>query len=834
MSKIKLGFAGTLAVTSFLLAGCGVQKDAAIPINYSNGDSLHSQALPATDWRKEVLYFALTDRFANGNTSNDNGNNNRAGDAKDLGNPMGWHGGDFAGLRQKIESGYFSNLGVTAIWISPVTLQVPAVMAQSGPNSGKYHAGYAAYWTEDFFQVEPHFGNLQDLKDLVNAAHAKGLRVVQDMVLNHAGYEAQLARQKPSWFYKGSCINDQKCSLDGLPDFDQDNSEVKQYLNDSVNYWVSQTGIDGIRMDTIKHVNDSYWPQFFAAGGPGDASKVWTVGEAFTFDPGYINKYLNLGSPSMFDFPLYGALRDSLGKRGSLDGVANVLANTSYSDSSRLTTFLDNHDVRRFMSEGIENGIPFNEQRERLDAALSLQFTVRGTPSVYYGTEIAMQGKGDPYNNPSGQTNREDMNFSAASTSPLVTRIKALSDARRANPALTNGAHKELWRPNGGANLYAFARTLSGEASIVTVVNGSDGTLDLGSLGGISVSGLLSSGSVTELTGRTNTLSVNSSGKLVGTVPARTVLIVKSGGTPPPANCNPTALSGQGSSTSATVNWTAPSGCTVTGYNVYSKGSGSPTYTRLTSTPLSSTATGYTASNLATGSYDFKVTTLTSDGKESAGVEVTGVQVGTPAGLTVHFKKPTAWGGANIHHWNASPTGAVTDSTWPGKTMTAETVGCGWYKYTLPGVSSTNLLFVDPSATTRKTADLSRAKEGWFDGTTNTWSDTQPACDPITTTTKVTFQVTASTTLGQNVFLVGDVTELKAWDTANALSMTPSGCSGSTCTWTSAPIELKSNAGIQFKFIKKSGSSVSWEGGSNRTYTVPATGTASYNGGSWR
>jgi glycosidase len=837
MSKTKYGFFGTLALTSSLLMGCGVQQEvtpqaSSSSTSVSTNNTLGAQALPATDWRKEVLYFALTDRFANGNTSNDNGNNNRVGDAKDLSNPMGWHGGDFVGLRQKIESGYFNNLGVTAIWISPVTLQVPAVPTRSGPNTGRNHAGYAGYWTEDFFQVEPHFGTLQDLKDLVNAAHARGLRIVQDMVLNHAGYEAQLARQKPSWFYTGTCTGDQRCSLDGLPDFDQENPEVRTYLHDSVNYWVTQTGIDGIRMDTIKHVQDSYWPQFFASGGPGDPAKVWTVGEAFTYDPAYINKYLNMGAPSMFDFPLYGALRDSLGKRGSLDSVASVLANTTYNDASRLTTFLDNHDVRRFMSEGVEIGIPVNEQRERLDAALSLQFTVRGTPSVYYGTEIAMQGKGDPYNNTLGQTNREDMNFTAASTSPLVGRIKALSTARRAHPALTNGAHRELWRPNSGANLYAFARTLSGQASVVTVVNGSDGALDLGGLGGVNVSGILSVGSVTELTDRGHNLSVNSSGRLVGNLPARSVLIVKSG-TPPPPSCNPATLSGQGDATSATLNWTAPSGCTVTGYNVYRKATGTTTYTKLTATPLSSTANTYTSSGLTAGSYDFRVTTLTSDGRESTGAEVTNVNVGPTSSLTVHFKKPSAWSSANIHHWNAAPAGSLADTTWPGKAMTAEAVGCDWYKYTLPGVSSTNLLFVDPTGTTRKTADLTRNKEGWFDGTTNTWSDTQPTCGG-TGKTSVTFQVTASTTYGQNVFLSGNVAELGSWNAAGAVSLTASGCSGTTCTWKSAPMELNPGTALQFKFIKKEGATVIWEGGSNRTYTVPTTGPVTYNGGSWR
>ncbi len=821
------------ALLSLALVGCGTSSNI-VAQNGTQAETqpvVNTQAL-ANDWRKESIYFVVTDRFANGNTANDNGSNTKPGDASDKNSAIGWHGGDLAGLKQKINEGFFTKMGFTALWLTPVYLQVPPVFTSSGPNNGKYHAGYAGYWAEDFSQVDPHMGNLQDLKDVVTAAHAKGLKVVQDMVVNHAGYEANIAKQHPDWFNSGAgCSttwNDVTCPLAGLPDFNQQNGAAKTYLNDATRFWVTQTGIDGIRMDTMKHAFDDYWPQYFAANGPADNSKVWTVGEVFAFDPSVLSKYLNLGSPSVFDFPLYGAIRDSIAKGGSLDAIGNVLAqDNKYSDASRLTTFIDNHDVRRFMSEGIEVGIPFNQQQERLDGALSLIFTVRGTPSVYYGSEIAMQGKGDPYNEPANN-NRQDMNFAGVDASPITARLTALNAARKAYPALTNGAQNELWKPGGGTNIYAFSRTLSGSSAVVVVLNGSDNTVDLGSLGGISLNGALS-GSIKEITGRSSNLSINSSGKLVGTIPPRTLLAVSTNATvciPPAVVPNPSSLVAQAGSSEVNLSWTAPVDCALKGYNVYFKASSAATFTKA-NTALN-TATSFKVTGLTNNTaYDFKVTTVSNS--ESTGATVTA----TPklaTGLTVHFKKPALWGGANIHYWNSVPA-TVTATTWPGLAMTAET--CGYYTYTIANASASSLLFVDPSNTARKTADLSRTLEGWFDGDTNTWSNTAPSC-PVGTKSAVTFKVIASTTLGQSVFLAGDATELGAWNTASSVAMTSSACTGTTCTWTTAPISLDFAKALQFKFIKKAGATVTWETGANRTFTVPSSATALFDGASFK
>ncbi|MDQ3459879.1 MAG: alpha-amylase family glycosyl hydrolase [Deinococcota bacterium] len=493
------------------------------------------------DWREEVIYFAMTDRMSNAIRGNDDGAKRPgAGDegTTEAENPLGWHGGDFAGLTHKIREGYFQKMGFTALWLSPVYLQVPALTVNdaNSPNDGKRFAGYHGYWGDDFFRPDPHFGTLGQYKTLVRTAQQHGIKVIQDMVVNHAGYDAALTRSHPEWFHsQEDCERAppaekvQACDLAGLPDFNDRIPEVRDFLNSTVDYWVN-LGIDGIRMDTVKHVYDDYWQQFFAPGGPGDPSIVWTVGEIFDGRPEFIATYLDeLGMPSAFDFPLYFRVKDHLSSpAGNLDEVAVVFdGDAAYSDPSRLTTFIDNHDVPRFMSEAANRGVTGTAAAQRLDMALSLIYTVRGTPSVYYGTENAMLGKGDPYSHPPFEGNRVKMDFAAGA--PLAGRLAALAQARRDYRALTHGAQRELWRPNGREPVFAFRRTLHGEAPVVAVLNNGDSPIDLARLsagsGGIPLQGTFAPGAtLTEVTGRGHGLSVTPSGLLVGVIPPRTLL----------------------------------------------------------------------------------------------------------------------------------------------------------------------------------------------------------------------------------------------------------------------------------------------------------------------
>ena len=165
-----------------------------------------------------------------------------------------------------------------------------------------------------------------------------------------------------------------------------------------------------------------------------------------------IAHYLDtVGSPSMFDFPLKFAMVDSLARGGSTRRIAEVLAqDTLYDDPTRLSTFLDNHDVWRFTSESEAAGAAPAEADQRLDMALTVLYALRGTPVVYYGTEIAMRGRGDSYDLPIGASSREDMDFARLDASRFDERLKALADLRKRYPALRRGAQRTLLAPGGG------------------------------------------------------------------------------------------------------------------------------------------------------------------------------------------------------------------------------------------------------------------------------------------------------------------------------------------------------------------------------------------------
>jgi glycosidase len=388
--------------------------------NLATSSTAVAAAPPLADFADEIIYWAMTDRFSNGDPANDNGLGDRRGDGVDPANPIGWQGGDFAGIQQKIEEGYFQGMGFTAIWISPVVLQVPAL------SNG--NAAYHGYWPEDWALIEPHFGTLADLSAMTAAAQAAGLKIIMDVVVNHVGFDAALIPARPDWVRTGSeCgTDDETLCLAGLPDLVQENPEVEAFLLETVASLLSTTGVDAIRWDAMKHVNRDFWTAVFAPGAAADRGEVWSVGEVFSNSPEQIAFYLDsVGSPSLFDFPLADALRTSLTGLGFTARIADVLAADGvYSDPGRLTTFIDNHDIRRWISVAIEDGgKPRGEALERLDMALSFLYANRGIPSVYYGTEIGMEGLGDPFSFRDGNSNREPMDFAAAGDPALTNCI---------------------------------------------------------------------------------------------------------------------------------------------------------------------------------------------------------------------------------------------------------------------------------------------------------------------------------------------------------------------------------------------------------------------------
>ncbi|MFW5739498.1 MAG: alpha-amylase family glycosyl hydrolase, partial [Myxococcota bacterium] len=217
----------------------------------------------AFDWRDAVLYFVFTDRFNNGDPSNDGSpTGNGVEPAAD------YQGGDFAGITAKINEGYFNDLGVNVLWISPPMDNTSEAGAGVGGDTHMYSA-YHGYWVSDPEKTEERFGTMAELQAMVDAAHANDIRVLFDYPMNHVHEDSPVYAQHSDWFWQPPCICGAGCSWDGaegkkcwftdyLPDFDFTNAEARDWSVSNALWWVEQTGIDGFRLDAVKHIEDQW------------------------------------------------------------------------------------------------------------------------------------------------------------------------------------------------------------------------------------------------------------------------------------------------------------------------------------------------------------------------------------------------------------------------------------------------------------------------------------------------------------------------------------------------------------------------------------------------
>ncbi|MEB3197358.1 MAG: alpha-amylase family glycosyl hydrolase [Candidatus Sericytochromatia bacterium] len=436
------------------LMGCGAMPTPGLPQAAAASDLTTSARKRALDsWRDDIIYFALTDRFSNGDRTND-----RHVNAKD---PHAYHGGDLAGLTKKLP--YIKDLGATALWITPINDNKDDAFV------GKYW-GFHGYWIHDFNRVEEHLGDEADLKRLVDTAHGMGIKVMLDIVVNHAGYDAPIAKdpQRRSWFHhNGNIANwDDQYQLEhhdifGLPDFNTENPEVLDYMVDVWSRWITRAGVDGFRVDTVKHVPKPFWAKFNAAVANRAPKDFLMLGEVLNGDTGYVSSYIREGRfDTTFDFPMYFTMADVFARGQSMRKLGERLRQDgAYPDAGMLSTFLDNHDVPRFMSTA-------GGDERKLRLALTFLMTARGIPCVYYGTEVAMEGAAEP-------DNREDMRF--GSNPRLTAFVKKLTSLRKQLPALRRGRMLEMWQDD---DVYAFTRlaasSSSGSDEVVVAMNNAD------------------------------------------------------------------------------------------------------------------------------------------------------------------------------------------------------------------------------------------------------------------------------------------------------------------------------------------------------------------------
>ena len=358
------------------------------------------------DWDESVIYFMVTDRFFDGNESN-----NTASGAQTYGkdNAGLYHGGDFAGITQKLD--YLEDLGINTIWITPIVENIPGVtVTDTGKEDVPYNAAYHGYWASDFTKLNPTLGTEEEFQTLIDQAHNRGIRIMVDIVVNHAGYDTKFGDMIRSEddVVSGS---DQKDSLSDLPDFKTEDPAVSAQLVKWQTQWVKDFGIDYFRVDTVKHVENDTWAELKNALTEVD-SDFKMIGEYA--GGGYASNGNTLGTGEMdsdLDFDFNDQAANFV--KGNISSVENFLAsrNSALNNTYMTGQFLGSHDEDGFKQKLLDGGMKEDAATAASMVAASLQITAKGQPVIYYGEEIGQTG----LNNYPYQTNRYDFDWSIVS-----------------------------------------------------------------------------------------------------------------------------------------------------------------------------------------------------------------------------------------------------------------------------------------------------------------------------------------------------------------------------------------------------------------------------------
>lgn len=357
------------------------------------------------DWDEAVVYFMMTDRFFDGNESN-----NTASGEKTYGNNPGlYHGGDFAGVTAKLD--YLQDLGVNTIWLTPIVENIAGVtVTDEGKEDVPYNAAYHGYWASDFTKLNPTMGTTEEFKTMISEAHKRGMRIMVDIVVNHAGYgtESTFADMLRD---KSVSEGDIKSWQSDLPDFATENADVRAKLVEWQTSWMKNYGVDYFRVDTVKHVDSTTWAALKNSTTEVNPS-FKMIGEYY--GAGYASNGSTLGSGQMdadLDFDFNDQATSFVS--GNISSVEKFLSarNSALNNAYMTGQFLSSHDEDGFKAS-LMNGKKYTEDKATSAAlvAATLQLTAKGIPVIYYGEEVGLSG----LNNYPYQTNRYDMDFSKA------------------------------------------------------------------------------------------------------------------------------------------------------------------------------------------------------------------------------------------------------------------------------------------------------------------------------------------------------------------------------------------------------------------------------------
>jgi alpha-amylase len=438
----------------------------------------------SVNWSKESIYLVLIDRFYNGDPANDLGNNPASFCRFDSarGNWQAlrcYQGGDLQGVIDKLD--YLQELGISTIWLSPVF-----------DNSDSSFMGwwpYHGYHPVDFFKVDEHFGDMATLKRLVTRAHARGIKILLDMIFNHVAPDHPWVRERALWEEAGykhwfhphsgsdgsTSITDwqdqlqlEQRELNGLPDLAQENPHVYDFLLDMAKFWIVETDCDGFRLDAVKHIPPEFWRRICKDLHEFAGPDFLLLGEVFAGETPYVAGYQDLGFNALFDIPLYYTLNRVFAQGGNFPLLSKQTAlNRAWYHGILLSPVIDNHDVARFSYWAGDHA------RAKMRSAMTYTLVQPGLPMLYYGNEVALEG-GAATNAQTGEgqdyLNRLPMPWerTAGAERALVDHARRLLHLRSKMTSLRSGNLVEIYQDYG---VYCFLRFDAEEAILIVLSN---------------------------------------------------------------------------------------------------------------------------------------------------------------------------------------------------------------------------------------------------------------------------------------------------------------------------------------------------------------------------
>jgi glycosidase len=453
-------------------------------------------------WQDATMYLIFTDRFL------DTDNGSPVAPIQGVAPIAGYMGGDFRGVTRKIEEGYFDDMGVNLLWLSPIYDNTD--QAWIGGDGVNNFTGYHGYWPIDPLKAETRYGDNEAdgdtrLRELIEAAHARGIRVLFDVVHNHVHKDHVYCKENPSWCEITCTCGGPGCGWDDvpltcqfapyLPDLSYRNHAVLMRQVEDTLKLAEKFDVDGFRVDAAKHMDHVIMRTLRMRTNELErqgAAPFYLVGETYTFTDGHglIMRYVaDYELHGQFDFPLMYPIRDVFGKGGSFRALESAVATSEreYGDAYMwMSPFLGNHDIPRFVTEALGNDPnPWDSSLDvmaqgpadsindaqwniinRLSMAFAFLLTQPGVPLIYYGDEIGLAGSGDP-------DNRRMMRWEwNAAQRELLGRVKQLGRARQDHEPLRRGARRELWVDD---SLYVYARVSGPGRVVILAMNKADG-----------------------------------------------------------------------------------------------------------------------------------------------------------------------------------------------------------------------------------------------------------------------------------------------------------------------------------------------------------------------